>query len=541
MIGAAERSAREHVAAITAALDGGDNEGAADLAGQGLAAFPDAAVFHRLRGVGLFGLGVSAEALAHLTAALDVDPLDNTAILALARLADAQGDPYTAAEHFVTAWEHDPANPALRAELTERLAALYGPEGYLQFTRPALAALYVRNAFPERAAREYRDILAEHPSRIDLRLAAALAQWRLGNLTETVEACTALLDTQPQIVRARWALADAMARRGRGEVARDHAKQAAHVDPDGAIARDLIAANPDAAIVDPDEPMRVPLDRRAQIHVVSTAPSAPPAVEVEATDDTTLGERPVGEGETPPRTNTMRLVETLSGLAAALVAANAAPHAELLAHPESEETRTDALSESDLRLPGTEGLAEALAALDSPTPSLPNPLDVPYVPPTEQEALADVVPETVAEEREPVVAVVEAGGAIIATTVGGEPSLDAADALPTTPIADAQDGGSHRRAPADDMTPTTRTTARAGDVAGAVGRMRAALASAGADPERVRALLPALRALADATPERPDSRRLLGDAYARLGLYAQAQGQYRQALLVRVAGKGAGR
>jgi len=29
----------------------------------------------------------------------------------------------------------------------------------------------------------------------------------------------------------------------------------------------------------------------------------------------------------------------------------------------------------------------------------------------------------------------------------------------------------------------------------------------------------------------------LGDAPARLGLYAQAQGQYRQALLVRIAGK----
>jgi Tol biopolymer transport system component len=83
--------------------------------------------------------------------------------------------------------------------------------------------------------------------------------------------------------------------------------------------------------------------------------------------------------------------------------------------------------------------------------------------------------------------------------------------------------------------------ARAGDVAGAVGEMRAALTAAGADHDRLHALLPGLRALVDATPQRPDSRRLLGDAYTRLGLYAQAQGQYRQALLVRVAGKGVGR
>src|SRR5947209_1141452 len=115
----ADGSVREHVAAIEAALTGGDNEGAADLAGQGLAAFPDAAVFHRLRGIGLFGLGANEEAKGHLTAALTVDPLDNAAILALARLADAERDPYTAAEYLLTAWEHDPANTELRAALTE--------------------------------------------------------------------------------------------------------------------------------------------------------------------------------------------------------------------------------------------------------------------------------------------------------------------------------------------------------------------------------------------------------------------------------------
>jgi len=47
--------------------------------------------------------------------------------------------------------------------------------------------------------------------------------------------------------------------------------------------------------------------------------------------------------------------------------------------------------------------------------------------------------------------------------------------------------------------------------------MRAALAAAGSDQEQVRALLSGLRALVDATPQRPDSRRLLGDAPAIAG------------------------
>ena len=95
--------------------------------------------------------------------------------------------------------------------------------------------------------------------------------------------------------------------------------------------------------------------------------------------------------------------------------------------------------------------------------------------------------------------------------------------------------------PSVDAVAAIRARVRSGDVVGAVGEMRAALTAAGTDDGHLRALLPALRALADATPQRPDSRRLLGDAYTRLGLFAQAQGQYRQALLVRVAGKGTGR
>ncbi len=543
-----DRSARTHVAAIASALEDGDNEGAADCAGQGLAAFPDAAVFHRLRGIALFALGANDEANAYLTAALVVDPLDNEAIIALARSADAEDDPYTAAEQFLTAWEHDPANPDLRAELTERLASLYGPEGYLQFTRPALAALYVRNRYPERAAREYRAILAENPSRTDLRVAAALAQWRLGNLTETVEECTALLTEQPQVVSARWALADALARLGNGDLAREHAKHAARFDPDGAIARALIASNPDAAIVDPDEPLRVPDDWRQRLPSVAVARPLPSVVEEKAmtVEPEARNARPeptpTSAEEPAMQSDTMRLVAALSGLAAALVEAKAAdvnpdpPYAHV--------TTLDAEalviveepmeSESEFTLPGVAGLAAAIAALDtpidlpieSPTGSLPNPLDVPYAEPEDQRALAEASAQAGSEQiPTPVIAVVGEDGAIVTTQPGGEPSLDAVDALPNPPAPFPQREGGAVGAVREQPSRAALTKARA------------ALAAAGVDHDQLHALLPDLRTLVDATPERPDTHRLLGDAYARLGLYAQAEGQYRQALLIRVAGK----
>ncbi len=556
-MGGTDRSTRAHVVVILSALEDGDNEDAADRAGQGLVAFPDAAVFHRLRGIALFALGANGEAKAHLAAALAVDPLDNDAIRALARLADAEDDPYTAAEHLLTAWEHDPANPDLRADLTARLASLYGPEGYLQFTRPALAALYARNRYPERAAREYGAILAEYPHRTDLRVAAALAQWRLGNLAATVEECTAVLAEQPAVVSARWALADALARLGNGDAAREQTKRAACFDPDGAIAGALIAGNPDAAIVDPDEPLRVPDDWRDRLPPVAPAPE-------EEAMTTEPDARDAVSALPPPavaaKSDTMRLVETLSGLAAALAAVQVAEPDAPRAQPETamdagHEAVSDVSleskpeSEPEFALPGVVGLAEALAALDapvdvpaeSPAESLPHPLDVPYAEPDDRAALAEtpVPPE---DEPEPIIALVEEDGTIVATQPGGEPSLDATDALPNPLPAQRAPGfptgeggvvGAHSRAPSHSVLIPPRGRPESSVLTSA----RAALVSAGTDHDRLRALLPDLRALVDATPERSDSHRLLGDAYARLGLYAQAEGQYRQALLVRIAGK----
>jgi len=538
-MGGTDRSARAQVAAILTALEDGDNEDAADRAGQGLAAFPDAAVFHRLRGVALFALGANAEAKAHLAAALAVDPLDNAAIRALARLADAEDDPCTAAEHLLTAWEHDPANPDLRADLTARLASLYGPEGYLQFTRPALAALYARNRYPERAAREYGALLAEHPSRLDLRVAATLAQWRLGDLAEAVEECSAILAERPTVVPARWALADALARLGNGDAAREQAKRAAAFDPDGAIAGALIAGNPDAAIVDPDEPLRVPDDWRDRLPPVApVAEEEAMPTEPDARDALSVLPPPVAAA----KSDTMRLVETLSGLAAALAVVQATEPAVFITTPDAESAnaeREEVAEESlepEFALPGVAGLAEALAALDAPVnapaESLAHPLDVPYTEPDERVALAET-PVLSEDEPEPVVAIVEEDGTIVATQLGDEPSLDATDALPTPfPTGEGGAVGAVREPPSQEVVPSALSPQPS-----ALARASAALMAAGTDHDRLRALLPDLRILLDAMPERSDSHRLLGDAYARLGLYAQAEGQYRQALLVRIAGK----
>ena len=154
--------------------------------------------------------------------------------------------------------------------------------------------------------------------------------------------------------------------------------------------------------------------------------------------------------------------------------------------------------------------------------------------------------------------VVAENGAITTMYPGDEPVLDVEDTLapptePEMPVAAAIVAPFAPPVPPLPPTPPTLATASpqtpaalwpamqaqlaAGDVPGALALGRVALAAAGKDTAQVRPLLPAMRSLVDAAPNRPDCRRLLGDTYRRLGQTAQAQGQYQQALLVRVAGK----
>ncbi len=765
-----QRAARDLVADITAANGEGDHETAVRIAAWGVEAFPDAAVFHRLRGVALAALGSNEEAQADLHAALATDPLDHEALVTLSRIEEAEGDLYTAAEHLLTAWEHDPANGLLRSDLTYRLARLYGSEGYLQYTRPALAALYVRNAYPERAAREYAAALAEQPNRTDLRLASALARWRLGALAEAADGCVVLLGEQPNLVRARWVLADALARRGRGDEAREHARHAAHLDPDGAIARAMIEGNADATIVDPDETVRVPLDApRPVAHPVAqttafdpaelpAAPAPPPlpplpppsiaevappaigspALEEDLTEpffvpvmtgaggsddetiDTTLADAPADrDTEMPPAAVvpdpefTARAIaeldsfeQTIAALERTLAALNAAhaPRAAAIDDEDAEDTETSesaelppamsavsAVPKPEYDLPPTRDFpadewvetfappreGDAFPAVGAPPggaspvfpPVSPIAPDNAFAPPTlyaewddttahasadaplpvpepfpESDAafpstIADVPPQP-DEEPESVVAVVTEAGEVIADYPGGEPLLEDADAFPgavaasepytapafyappksfaaprpraasppqfvtepyaapepfaapTPPTASeppsaVEPAASHETreireepdaampaappfgwgtppamptAPAappaqppaaiptialgaslvptpDELLVMVRQRIAAGDAAGAVGFGRAALVAAGKDTTHVRALLPAIRVLVEAVPDRPEARRLLGDTYRRLGQMSQAQGQYQQALLARVAGK----
>ncbi len=119
----------------------GQHEKAAGLVDRALAAHPDQAVFHELRGRALLAAGRAAPALAAFERALDLDARSWRALAGLAALAAEAGDPTQALTLYDRAIEISPEDPD-----------------------PALAAIaLVRETDPEETARRLVRFLDLHP------------------------------------------------------------------------------------------------------------------------------------------------------------------------------------------------------------------------------------------------------------------------------------------------------------------------------------------------------------------------------------------
>jgi tetratricopeptide (TPR) repeat protein len=119
----------------------GQHEKAAGLVERALAAHPDQAVFHELRGRALHTAGQAAPALAAFERALELDARSWRALAGLAALAAEAGDPTRALTLYDRASEISPQDPD-----------------------PALAAIaLVRETDPEETARRLVRFLDRHP------------------------------------------------------------------------------------------------------------------------------------------------------------------------------------------------------------------------------------------------------------------------------------------------------------------------------------------------------------------------------------------
>ena len=166
---------------------------------------------YRRLGKALLEQGDYAGAVDIFQRVLSAMPADFVAHAGLAIVHKAGDRWKQALWHMERAFEVEPYNAAIRTELQE----LYGRRDGLaparvELTRGALARLYVKGGLYQQAILELREMLAEEPERVDLKLLLAEAHWRAEERVEAAEQCEAILELLPDCIDAHAMLADIM-------------------------------------------------------------------------------------------------------------------------------------------------------------------------------------------------------------------------------------------------------------------------------------------------------------------------------------------
>jgi predicted Zn-dependent protease len=209
-------------------LDGGMAEQAVQVCRRILETFPRCVEAYVVFGEALLALDKPARANDLLRRAWGACPENATISQGLASVAERQG--HAALAH---AWRE-------RAAETQGVAlAIDGPDP-VPLTRPALCHAWLWQGQYDRAARELGALVAENPSRYDLRVALAEALWRSGNQDEAARLAQETLATQPYCLVALLLAGSYWLHSERDEQARDWLALAQELDPENARAQSLL-------------------------------------------------------------------------------------------------------------------------------------------------------------------------------------------------------------------------------------------------------------------------------------------------------------
>jgi tetratricopeptide (TPR) repeat protein len=175
---------------------------------------------------------------------LSADCEDLVAWVGMSEVYNRRGELDTATWCLERAFEV--ASDREMAVVEEELRHLYGrrdgvePER-VQLTRGALARLYLKGDLLPRAISEFRALLAEHPERVDLRVALAEALWRNDQRLEAADVCQQVLDVMPDCLKANLILGEIWISSGREE-GQVYLRRAEALDPENQVAQELFGA-----------------------------------------------------------------------------------------------------------------------------------------------------------------------------------------------------------------------------------------------------------------------------------------------------------
>uniref|UniRef100_UPI002626D64A tetratricopeptide repeat protein n=1 Tax=uncultured Chloroflexus sp. TaxID=214040 RepID=UPI002626D64A len=244
-----------------------------------LAHYPDNLEAQRLLGEAYLAQRDLPAAVATFEQVLQADPENIPAHVGLGMAYEWQGRLDKAIAEFEQALEIRPDMPELRAQLVRLYTEAWGSEhAALRLSRSGLARLYARGHMLPQAIHEFRNVIAEHPERLDAWVGLIEALWRDGRLDEAVEACQQALQAQQKLLKAHLILG-AILLEGGDQRGADHWRIAQRLDPYQTVARMLFDPLPVGA---PTPDVSLPAWDEAEWRARRAAVAAPAAV---AADD----------------------------------------------------------------------------------------------------------------------------------------------------------------------------------------------------------------------------------------------------------------
>lgn len=161
---------------------------------------------------------------------LSADPENVLAHWALGLLLRDMEHEEEAFQRLACARELAPGNVELASDM---LSVAPDPRSAMKPTRSLLGRYYARAGLYERAAAEFRSVVAEAPRRLDVWVALAEVLWRGGSHEEAAEVCEAILAESPHCIKALIILAKIRQVEGESKAAHHLLALAQELDPAG--------------------------------------------------------------------------------------------------------------------------------------------------------------------------------------------------------------------------------------------------------------------------------------------------------------------
>ncbi len=159
-----------------------------------LKTFPKHLATYRLLGKAYLELKRYNDAVDIFSRVLMSVPDDFVASVGMSIIRDEENKLDEAIWHMQRAFESQPSNSAIQAELQRLFARRDGVEpSKIRMTRGALAQMYVQGELYPQAIAEIRAVLSQEPDRADMQVLLARAYFRAGQKTDATDMCTQLL------------------------------------------------------------------------------------------------------------------------------------------------------------------------------------------------------------------------------------------------------------------------------------------------------------------------------------------------------------